>query len=277
MTQTDRTAKQHTGSPSTVRSQGEFAPIADSLREKVTEFYRQRGESLTDSAGLNTLETNSGYVERRAQPLLEIFFRCSGLDSIEGMRVLDVGCGFGALSVFFAARGAVVTGIDPNEARLSVGKSVAAAYGLPVDFRRGRMQSLELPDRSFDLAVDNNSLCYVVPRPQRHAALRETWRVLRPGGSLIVRNPNRWTPMDQFSGLPLVQLLPPQEATRVAEKLGRTRSTVRLTSPLEASREMRAAGFTGVKPAASPTSRWPMLLRPFARYQHLIGRRPPEE
>ena len=44
-------------------------------------------------------------------------------------------------------------------------------------------------------------------------ALRETHRVLRPGGSLIVRNPNRWHPLDQFTGLPLLQLLPPHQAT----------------------------------------------------------------
>jgi ubiquinone/menaquinone biosynthesis C-methylase UbiE len=255
----------------------DFAPIADSLRENVSEFYRQRGESLADPAGLNTLETNSGYVERRAQPLLDMLFQHSGLDSIEGMRVLDLGCGFGALSVFFAARGAVVTGIDPNELRLSVGKSVAAEYGLTVGFHRGRMQSLELPDRSFDLVVENNSLCYVVPREERHAALCETWRVLRPGGLLIVRNPNRWHPVDQFSRLPLVQLLPPQRATPVAERLGRHRSSVRLTSPLEAAREMRAAGFSAVKQVASPSSRWPTLLKPFARYQHLIAQRPPGE
>ena len=52
------------------------------------------------------------------------------------------------------------------------------------------------------------------------------------------------------------------------------RSTVRLTSPPEAVRELRRAGFTDVAHVASPASRWPSFAKPFARYQHLLARRP---
>jgi len=255
-------------------SRRDFTPIADSLRRQVLGFYRERGESLSDAAGLNTLETNSGFVERRAIPLLEMLSSMADLDTIDGLRVLDLGCGFGALSVFFAAQGADVTGVDPNEARLAVGRAVAAEHGLSVELRRGRMEALELPAGSFDLAVQNNSLCYIVPRQERRAALEETRRVLRPGGFLIVRNPNRWHPLDQFSGLPLLQLLPPRAASRMAKRLGRARSTVRLTSPLEARRELKAAGLVGVRHLATPSSRWPAFTKPIARYQHLLARRP---
>jgi 2-polyprenyl-3-methyl-5-hydroxy-6-metoxy-1,4-benzoquinol methylase len=251
----------------------DFGAVADSLRREVLRFYRERGETLTEQGGLNTLETNSGFVERRAAPLLEILRTDGGVESIEGLRLLDIGCGFGALSTFFAARGAEVIGIDPNEERLQVGRAVAAEHGLPLDLRRGRMQSLELPDESFDLVVQNNTLCYVVPRPERRAALTETLRVLRGGGSLIVRNPNRWNPLDQFTGLPLIQILPPGGANRVAGLFGRRRSTVRLTSSLEAVRELRAAGFVDVRHASPPTRAWPSAMKPFARYQHLVARR----
>jgi ubiquinone/menaquinone biosynthesis C-methylase UbiE len=261
------------GSPA-VTGGRDFGAVADSLRSSVIDFYERQGETLTDPAGLNTLETNSGLVERRARPLLQMLFRHSRLESIEGLRLLDLGCGFGALSAYFATQGAQVTGIDPNESRLSVGRSVAAKYGLSMEFRRGRMQALDLPDRSFDLAVQNNSLCYIVSPEERRAALSETFRVLRPGGFLISRNPNRWNPLDQFTGLPMIQLLPPGQATRMAEMLGRKRSMVRLTSPLEAARELHAAGFTGIKNVGSPASRWRSALRGVARYQHFIAERP---
>ena len=252
----------------------DFTPIAESLRSNVLSFYAERGESLEGAAGVNTLETNSGFVERRATPLLETLRRVTGRDSIEGQRLIDLGCGFGALAVFFAGRGALVTGIDPIADRLEVGRAVASEYDLPVEFSQGQMEKLEFADESFDLAIQNNSLCYIVGREDRRSALSETLRVLKPGGLVVIRNPNRWHPRDQFTGLPLIPLLPPHAATSLTERLGRARSQVRLVSPLEAKRELRRAGFTDVTLAASPASRWPEFMKPIARYQHLVARRP---
>ena len=252
----------------------DFNPIAESLRREVLAFYRERGEEISGSAGLNTLETNSGFVERRGEPLLEILHDRGELDSIAGLRLLDLGCGFGALSAFFAARGATVMGVDLKEDRLEVGRRVAAEHGLDVQFRPGRMQKLALPDETFDVVVQNNSLCYVVPREDRRAALSETVRVLRPGGRLVTRNPNRWSARDQFTGFPLIQLLPPHQAVAVSRRLGKERSLVRLTSGPEAVRELRRAGFEQVHNVAPPERSWPSFMRPVARYQHLIARRP---
>lgn len=252
----------------------DFTPIADSLRSNVLSFYEERGETLDGPAGVNTLETNSGYVERRATPLLETLRRVTGRESIEGQRLIDMGCGFGALAVFFAGQGAVVTGIDPIADRLEVGRAVSAEHDLPVEFSQGRMEKLDFADESFDLAIQNNSLCYIVDREDRRSALAETARVLKPGGFVVIRNPNRWHPRDQFTGLPLIPLLPPHAATRLAERLGRPRSQVRLVSPLEAKRELRRAGFTDATLAASPASRWPEFMKPIARYQHLVAKKP---
>jgi ubiquinone/menaquinone biosynthesis C-methylase UbiE len=252
----------------------DFTPIADSLRTNVLSFYEDRGESLDGAAGVNTLETNSGYVERRATPLLETLRQVTGRDSIVGQRLIDLGCGFGALAVFFAGQGAIVTGIDPIADRLQVGRAVAAEHDLPVEFSQGRMEELEFADESFDLAIQNNSLCYITDREGRRSALEETLRVLKPGGYVVIRNPNRWHPRDQFTGLPLISLLPAETATKLSARLGRPRSEVRLVSPLEAKRELRRAGFTDVILAASPASRWPEFMKPIARYQHLVARRP---
>jgi len=169
-------------------------------------------------------------VESRGGLLLHILEQAGGPRSVEGLRVVDLGCGLGALSVFFAAHSATVVGLDRDRSRMEVGAAVAARYGLAVEFLAGPMQRLDLSDGAFDLAVQNNSLCYLVPREDRARALNEVWRVLRPGGWLLIHNPNRWTPVDQFSGLPAITFLPPSAATRVARALGRPRSRVRLTS-----------------------------------------------
>ncbi len=247
--------------------------IAHSLREAVVAFYAVRGETLDHAAGRLTLETNSSLVERRARPLVDLALEQTGLESLQGFRVADLGCGFGALSVYFACQGARVTGLDPNGRRLEVGRAVAAGHGLDVEFIPGRMQSTELPDGAFDLVVMNNSLCYIVKRADRRAALAASLRILRPGGLIITRNPNRLHPRDQFSGLPLVQLLPPGMAGVVTQALGRGRSEVRLTSTQKAKREFRRAGFTEVSNARLRERGMPALER-WARYHHIAAAKP---
>src|SRR4051794_8544221 len=141
----------------------DFDALAASLRERVLAYYADQGKRLEGAAGQNTLETNSGYVERRGAPLLAMLAR-AGTPSLAGLELVDLGCGFGALACFFAAHGARVTALDPNGSRLVVGRDVAAAHGLEATFRRGRLQDTGCDASSFDIAVQNNSLCYVVPR-----------------------------------------------------------------------------------------------------------------
>jgi ubiquinone/menaquinone biosynthesis C-methylase UbiE len=247
--------------------------LVDSLREEVTAFYARRQESLDSAAARTTLDTNSTYVERRAAPLAAMLRR-RGLGTFDGIEVVDLGAGFGALSVYFASLGARVTALDVNERRFEVCRAVAGRHGLSIETVRSRMERLDLPDASFDAAVQSNSLCYIVDRESRAAALAETLRVLRPGGVLVTRDPNRWHPVDQFTRLPLLGALPPEGAVRMAERLGRARSRVRLTSPLGARRELRAAGFEGIRhEAITPSGR--QTLKPVARYHHFTAVRPP--
>lgn len=253
----------------------EFTPLADALRAAILDYYRDEGLSLAGDTGRTTLETNSGYVERRGRPLVELLGRHAGLSSLEGLELVDLGAGFGALSVYFAAHGASVTAVDVNDSRLRVGQAVAAAHDLPIRFLRGSMQALKLDPGTFDLAVQNNSLCYVVAERDRRAALAGSRELLRPGGWLIQRNPNRWTPLDQFTSLPLLQLLPPTAAVATAARLGRRRSLVRVTSPVAARRELTAAGFGRVIRADPAAGERPWLPALLARYQHFLAQRSP--
>jgi SAM-dependent methyltransferase len=120
----------------------------------------------------------------------------------------------------------------------------------------------------------NNSLCYVESRASRVRALCEVRRLLEPGGWMIVRNPNRWFPLDQFTGIPLIHLLPSYLAQRAARLLGRSRSSVRVTSPFEAARELRAAGLEQVKRVSPPSEHRSAVVGTFARHHNLIAARP---
>jgi SAM-dependent methyltransferase len=247
--------------------------LADTLREELGRFYERRGTSLGSPEVRATLHTNSADVAHRAAPLVAMLRR-RGLGTLDGVDVVDLGCGFGALGLYFATLGARVTAVDVDAERFEVCRAVAERHGLAVETVRCRMERLDLQDARFDAAVQNNSLCYIVGAEPRAAALAETLRVLRPGGTLVTRDLNRWHPVDRFTGLPLVHLLSPDRAVRVAGRLGRARSSVRVTSPLRARRELRAAGFASIRHESSaPGAR--RALRLFARYHHFTAVRPP--
>jgi SAM-dependent methyltransferase len=136
----------------------------------------------------------------------------------------------------------------------------------------GGMDSVDAGESRFDIAIMNNSFCYLVSRARRRRALANMMRALRPGGVLVVRNPSRVRLRDQFTGLPLIGVLPPALAQRAGHVLGRNRSNVRLQTVAGARRELRRAGFVAVQSVTAPGVSRPAA--PFTAYHHLVARRP---
>jgi ubiquinone/menaquinone biosynthesis C-methylase UbiE len=104
-----------------------------------------------------------------------------------GERVLDVCCGSGASAIPAAeAVGPMgsVLGIDLATKLLDLARAKAVARGLAnVEFRTGDMLRLGLPDDHFDAVVCVFGIFFV---PDMAAAVRELWRVVRPGGRLAI-------------------------------------------------------------------------------------------
>ncbi|MET9895387.1 methyltransferase domain-containing protein [Streptomyces sp. NPDC006465] len=118
------------------------------------------------------------------------FSRLAALSGAEtGDRVLDVGCGTGYLTrrmaVAVGPRGAV-TGVDPSPSVLAYARRRnRAGRGAECTYREGVAEALALPDGSFDTVVTSLMLHHL-PEELRPSALAEMWRVLRPGGRLLV-------------------------------------------------------------------------------------------
>ncbi len=108
----------------------------------------------------------------------------SEVDFPPNARVLDIGCGTGALTRVLAKWpnvGAVV-GLDPSPLFLDRARQHASPHSA-LSFEEGDARALPFDVCSFDLALFHTTLCHV-PEPER--ALGEAFRVLRPGGWLAV-------------------------------------------------------------------------------------------
>ena len=105
-----------------------------------------------------------------------------------GEAVLDVGCGTGGVTIPAKQRvGAAgkAAGIDPAPEMIAVAQHKAQRKGLEIDFRLGVIEALPYPDASFDV-VTSSLMMHHLPAHVQVKGLAEIYRVLKPGGRLLI-------------------------------------------------------------------------------------------
>ena len=174
-----------------------------------------------------------------------------------GERVLDLGSG-GGIDVLLSARrvgpSGFAYGVDMTDDMLTLARANAARAGATnVEFRKGEIESLPLPDASVDVVISN---CVINLSTDKPAAFAEMFRVLAPGGRIGIADvvaEDRLSPADRAAAGSYVGCiagaLTRTEYLDGLAAAGFTGASVAFTN--EAASGIHSAIIRAVKPAAS--------------------------
>ncbi len=104
------------------------------------------------------------------------------LGDVDGLDVVELGCGTAYFSAWLAKRGARPVGVDPTPAQLATARELQRELGLEFPLVEGVAESVPLPDASFDLALSEYGAS-IWADPNRW--IPEASRLLRPHGRLV--------------------------------------------------------------------------------------------
>jgi cyclopropane fatty-acyl-phospholipid synthase-like methyltransferase len=160
--------------------------------EKIIQYYKDTENAYKDSWDLNnSLAIHYGYWDEKvksfSQSLLrmnEIMMEAADITSTD--KVLDAGCGVGGSSIFMASiLGCKVTGITLSERQVQQAVVNAKQKNVEAftDFKVMNYCATDFPAASFDVVWGCESICYADSKEQ---FIKEAYRLLRPGGRLIV-------------------------------------------------------------------------------------------
>lgn len=108
--------------------------------------------------------------------------------ALEGLTLVDIGCGGGVLSEPLARLGAQVTGLDPAPTNIAVARAHAESSGLAVDYRQETIEALVAEGARFDIVLAMEVVEHVA---DVEAFVAACCAAVKPGGLLVMATLNR--------------------------------------------------------------------------------------
>ncbi|MDF0554157.1 class I SAM-dependent methyltransferase [Kamptonema sp. UHCC 0994] len=159
--------------------------MQDETLEKERQFH-DAWASTIDVDGIRVKD----YFEACTAP--ENRFILRQLGDITGKKLLDLGCGAGENSVYFAKKGALCVATDYSPGMVEVALKLAETNGVKIEGCTANAMELEFPDNTFDIVYASNLLHHL---PEPKMAIREMHRVLKPGGKACFWEPLKHNPV----------------------------------------------------------------------------------
>jgi ArsR family transcriptional regulator len=188
-----------------------FYSLRAGLSPKAIAFIRSAVEAVADHPSLGEDRDNLDRILQKRRRVSEQYFNliagrlgknyCPGrsweaighlaLRLVPAITVADLGAGEGLLSQLLARRAEQVWCIDNSPRMVEVGSELARKNGLAnLTYKLGNIEQVPLPDQSVELAILSQALHHA-EHPQR--AVDEAYRILRPGGQILVLDLNEHT------------------------------------------------------------------------------------
>jgi len=191
-----------------------------------------------------------------------------------GTEILDAGCGIGGSAIWLARNlGARVTGITLLETQCASAQELAQRHGVPhlTRFLVRDYHATGFPTGSFDVVWGLESTCYA---PDKRRLLGEMWRLLRPGGTVIIADGFEIDEAYSDDQRKLMERWLNGWAVDKLESVGRFSAALREVG----FRDVEATDITG---NVFPFSRWlrqrSRALLPLARLAHGLGLADPSQ
>jgi tRNA (uracil-5-)-methyltransferase TRM9 len=181
----------------------------------------------------------------------------------QGGNLLNVGCGHGADFLPFR-EGFTLAGVDHAPGMLEMARKYAVKHGFTADLKQADARTLPFPPASFDFALAVAVYHHLPGRAQQMEALRELYRVLKPGGEAFLAVWNRW--QRRFWGKPREVAVPFRTPEGVVSRY------YYLFSYGEIEKLARAAGFLVLK--SCPEASWRLPVRWPSRNICLLIKKP---
>lgn len=231
-----------------------WAEASSGVAAALGAYFAEKGRDSESEAVRSTIRTNTELVPARAENLMLLLSELGGGATITGRRILEAGCGFGALASYLAWRWepAELVAVDTRSEYVEAARRCtgALALGDRLRFVEADMRRLEgIEDRSVEILIVNNAFIYLAQPPEMRQALATFRRVLVPGGRLLMYHANRWAWQEPFTRDPVVHLLPPRLGAAVGTLTGwkHNHGRVRLVSPPGMTLLLRRSGFADVR------------------------------
>ena len=149
------------------------------------EAFHDQWASSVDTTSIDVVQMS----EAATSPELRHIF--ASLGNLKGRKVLDVGCGLGEASVYFALKGADVVATDLSDGMLKATAQLAGQHGVQLRTHKSDAEDLLLGDEKFDVIYVGNLFHHVAVEP----TVQRLKRHLKPDGVLASWDPLAYNPL----------------------------------------------------------------------------------